>query len=163
MVIEINLSFLGLPMVGKTSIIKVLFSKIQPHELIEIEQSNKVETIRYEFNQYFNIVTQDIPGSVNPEDLEQEETQFLKNCSNIIFVMDYKNDQVRQCQNHFKKFYKYFSQQASIHILLHQSDTDFSISDQKHNQFTNLINMLEESGIKIVPNKIFNYVTSIYD
>jgi Gtr1/RagA G protein conserved region len=59
-----------------------------------------------EFRGFFNFKIYDFPGFYEANDLKEYEKDYLRDCGAIIYVVDYKAENLQEAANHFKDFYK---------------------------------------------------------
>ncbi|CAK0799082.1 unnamed protein product, partial [Prorocentrum cordatum] len=75
----------GSPRAGKTSILKVVFSKMSPHETLFLESTPKPEVTPVARNALMRFKVLDFPGSMSFD--ESSEGWFTKTGA-VVFVID---------------------------------------------------------------------------
>ena len=80
-----NICLMGMPKSGKTSISKVVFQKLSPHETFFLLTTVQVETtlVSNNDNIEFNVV--DFPGNYS---LKGDSMSHIKDCGALIYVID---------------------------------------------------------------------------
>ena len=117
---------------GKSSIQKVVFSKLAPHETYFLLSSQQVETqtIKTNDNIYFNIV--DFPGNyVFKNDLKRQ----IENCGALIYVIDAQSSDYETACVRLRDLIKQTSDikpDLNYEVFIHKVDSDmFMTDDQK--------------------------------
>jgi Ras-related GTP-binding protein C/D len=83
----------GLKKSGKSSILRVLFSKLSPHEAGYIEPTNQPYFLPQSGNPLLNFRIAEIPGSWTSWE-EADDELFFTNCQSLILVVDSSADDV---------------------------------------------------------------------
>lgn len=80
-----NICIMGMPKSGKTSIAKVVFQKMSPHETFFLTQTNSIEMqpVQNNDNIQFNVV--DFPANVQ---FKADVAQHISQCGALIYVID---------------------------------------------------------------------------
>lgn len=73
---------------GKTSIIKVLFSKQHPHDTQHLDSTAELEVTEVDFEGFFRYQVFDFPGTYDAEVLTENGKNCIKNCGAVIYVVD---------------------------------------------------------------------------
>ena len=84
----------GLRRSGKSSILRVLFNKLSPHEASYIEPSSQPTFLPPSTNPLLQLRVIEIPGSWGWEDSEQMDELFFGKCQSLVFVIDAASDEV---------------------------------------------------------------------
>ena len=95
-----NICLMGMPKSGKTSISKVVFQKMSPHETFFLLPTGNVETqtVSNNDNIEFNVI--DFPGNYM---LKSDSVQHIANCGALIYVIDaHYADYESACQKLFE-------------------------------------------------------------
>lgn len=73
---------------GKSSIEKVVFHKMSPHETLFLESTNDVKAKNITNNPLVQLQILDFPGSFDFEEEELNLEQVFKGCGALVFVID---------------------------------------------------------------------------
>lgn len=84
----------GLKRSGKSSILRVLFSKLSPHEAGYIEPTAQPMFMPQSGNPLLNSRIAEIPGSWSWEESESLDELFFTHCQSLILVIDSSSDDV---------------------------------------------------------------------
>ena len=84
----------GLKRSGKSSILRVLFSKLSPHEAGYIEPTAQPMFMPQSGNPLLNFRIAEIPGSWSWEESESLDELFFTHCQSLILVIDSSSDDV---------------------------------------------------------------------
>ncbi len=163
-----DIILMGLSKSGKTSIKKVVFEKMSPHESVFLEQTQGIESYRVEnLGYYSTVIVRDYPPNYNIEKAPLSELRYLSSCSVLIYVID--------SQETNEETYEYFKEVAvgallknpkmSLEILIHKADGAYHLKTNDMNKHraevqTRIKDILNELTIEI---NVGFYSTSIYD
>lgn len=78
---------MGLPKVGKTSIAKVIFQKMNPKVTLMLEETSKVENFDFKL-QNIPLRIFDFPGKYDILEAPPQELLIIEGCYAIIFVIN---------------------------------------------------------------------------
>ena len=164
---------MGVRRSGKSSIQKVVFHKMSPHETLFLESTNDIRLRDIHTSALVQFQLLDFPGHYDFSDSRKSgitpERVFQK-LGALVFVIDAQDD-----ENQFSESIDYFIQMAklaykinpkmSFDVLIHKVDGDAYLSDDHKIECQNEIKKsiseeLLESGLPIRPSF---HLTSIYD
>lgn len=157
----------GLSKVGKSSIKRVVFEKMSPHESVFLETNYSIESYKLDNLGYTTLSIRDYPFNYNFEKIPSSELKFIQNAGVVIFVID-SQDVSDQTFDYLKEIITNImtkNPRIMIEVFFHKADGAFFL------QSNNMIKQNQELTIKI--NAILNefqlesspgfYKTSIYD
>ena len=157
----------GLQKVGKTSIKKVVFEKMSPHESVYLETCNSIESYTLDNLGYTSLIIRDYPYNYRFENASNIEQKYVLNCGVLIYVID-SQDISDSTFEHFKKTLAAVIQRnpkIQIYIFLHKTDGAYFVQNSSGSQRNQEINstiskIFNEFQLEKSPNI---YKTSIYD
>ena len=79
---------MGTPKSGKSSIKKVVFEKIFPHETTYIPPTLEIETLEVKSIEYCTLNIYEIPYTFKYNKKTPEEEKYFLNCTMIIYILD---------------------------------------------------------------------------
>lgn len=86
-----DICLMGLPKVGKTSIAKVIFQKMNPKLTLMLEETSKLESFEFKL-QNLPIRVFDFPGKYDIDDAPPIELMTLEGCYAVIFVINAQSE-----------------------------------------------------------------------
>jgi len=157
---------------GKSSIQKVVFHKMSPHETLFLESTNDIRLRDINTSALVQFQLLDFPGSFDFADRKSRVSaeRVFKKPGALVFVIDAQDD-----ENQFSEAIDYFLQMAKIaykinpkiafDVLIHKVDGDAYLSDDHKAECQNEIKKsiseeLLDCGLPIRPSF---HLTSIYD
>jgi Ras-related GTP-binding protein C/D len=158
---------MGLSKCGKTSIKKVVFEKMSPHESVFLEPTQTIESYKVENLGYSSLMIRDFPHNYNFDKAPISELKYFSTCGVLIYVID--------SQETTDETYEYFKEvvvnalnknsKISIEIFLHKADGTYFLKTNDMNKHRTEVQqrikeILVELQIEINPGF---YSTSIYD
>ncbi len=157
----------GLSKVGKSSIKKVVFEKMTPHESVYLETSNIIESCSLENLGYTYLVVRDYPFNYRYENANQTELKYLSTCGVLIYVID-SQDISDITFEHFKKVVLSVLQKnpkVQVDVFLHKLDGAYFLQNNTHSQrFQEINSTINKIFSEVQIEKMANiYKTSIYD
>lgn len=170
---EPRIIFLGPRRSGKSSIERVIFHKMSPHETLFLESTHSVDIHRVAHNNFVRFQTMDFGGDLNLQSdvpyLEgsiSTDTVF-KNCSTLVYVIDaQEGDYEDALPKLVETIAVAHGINSSIHfeVFLHKVDGDFMSEETKaerQQQIQHYVSteLSETNGDVLVS----YYLTSIYD
>ena len=158
----------GLSNVGKTSVKKVVFEKMSPHESVYLETSNSIESYTLDNLCYTSLIVRDYPANYKFDSItNNNEANFITNAKILIYVIDCQ-ELSDNTYDHMKKVVNSVIQKNPkifVEIFLHKIDGAFFVQNpniaQKNQEITSNINKIL-SDIHM-QNTATVYKTSIYD
>jgi len=150
---------------GKTSILKVVFQKMSPHETLFLETTPKVEVTTVHRNALVRFKVLDFPGSAVFDDAS-DPVLFSKTGA-VVFVIDAQeepyHDALSMAQRVIETAHR-INPKISFDILIHKVDGDQFFSDEHKTEIQREIQskLTEELQDKIDAQISF-HCTSIYD
>jgi Ras-related GTP-binding protein C/D len=87
-----DICFCGLPKAGKTSIIKMIFQKMCPQSTVMLESTLRMDQTEVNLSPMIKFKILDFAGTVDFNELNPPEINYLENCGALIFVMDVKSE-----------------------------------------------------------------------
>lgn len=157
----------GLSKVGKSSIKKVVFEKMSPHESVYLETSNIIESCTLDNLGYTYLVVRDYPFNYRYENANQTELKYLSTCGVLIYVID-SQDISDITFEHFKKVVLSVLQKnpkVQVDVFLHKLDGAYFLQNNTHSQrFQEINSTINKIFSEVQIEKMANiYKTSIYD
>eukprot|EP00927_Polykrikos_kofoidii_P007543 TRINITY_DN13104_c0_g1_i1.p1 TRINITY_DN13104_c0_g1~~TRINITY_DN13104_c0_g1_i1.p1 ORF type:complete len:351 (-),score=69.74 TRINITY_DN13104_c0_g1_i1:62-1114(-) len=156
---------------GKTSILKVVFQKMSPHETLFLETTPKVDPMPIVRNMLLRFKVMDFPGSTKFDEVT-DPTLFAETGA-IVFVLDAQDEPYTDSVSMCKRVIEIASRvnpKISFDILIHKVDgVQFFYDDRKtyDDHKTDLINVIETMLTEDLQNKLDGQIsfhcTSIYD
>lgn len=119
---------------GKTSIQRVVFQKMSPHETFFLTPTNKIEPQVIDNNSYIQFTIKDFPGNYDLKETSPSDVAAIKNCGSLIYVIDAQpqdyemnctklRDIIKTCQA--------INKSIQYEIFIHKVDTDMFLSDEQ--------------------------------
>eukprot|EP00741_Cyanophora_paradoxa_P003035 tig00000663_g2947.t1 len=158
-----RISLLGLPRSGKTSISKVVFQKMSPHDSLLLDSSTKVLKNEISNGAFMEFQVWDYPGRMEFTEADTE-AEFAP-CSSIVFVIDAQDEYseaVGRLLSTVKKAHK-ANPRVNIEVFIHKVDglsDDHKIECQR-DIYQKATEELADAGLESI--YISYYLTSIYD
>ena len=158
--------FMGLSKSGKTSIKKVVFEKMSPHEIF-LDPTTSIESFKVENLGYSSLMVRDFPPNFNFDKAPQTELKYFSTCAVLIYVLD--------CQDTNEETYDYFKEvvinalnknpKISIEVFINKADGAYYLKTNEMNKNrsevqTKIKDILNELQIEV---NVGFYSTSIYD
>jgi Ras-related GTP-binding protein C/D len=163
-----DIILMGISKSGKSSIQKVVFEKMFPHETSSIPPTLTIESFEVKIIEYCQLNLYEFPFSFKFNKMTSEEENYFNNSTMIIYVLD--------CQNLDDKSteFEYFENdiipiikkhpKISLSIFLHKVDNvNFYQNDkskQKGEILLRLKNIIKKNNLNLF---FSHYITSIYD
>lgn len=73
---------------GKSSIFRVVFQKMSPHETFFLTPTTKIEPNVIDNNPYIQFTIKDFPGNYDLRESSPQDVAAIKNCGTLIYVID---------------------------------------------------------------------------
>lgn len=157
---------------GKSSIQKVVFHKMSPHETLFLESTNHIRIRDIATSALVQFQLLDFPGNYDFSDKKSSVTpeKIFSRVGALVFVIDAQDD-----ENNFSEAIDYFLQMVKLayrinpkitfDVLIHKVDGDAYLSEDHKTECQNDIKKsineeLVDSGLNIRPSF---HLTSIYD
>jgi Ras-related GTP-binding protein C/D len=151
---------------GKTSIQKVVFQKLSPHESFFLPATNKIDTFTVENNKNVKFTINDFPGDKTFDAVA--DRAILEKAGAIIYVFD---AQIGELEDSCVKLRDIIAEATKVNkniyyeVFIHKVDSDmYTTDDQRtdvYNEFQREIRReLKDENINV---NISFYMTSIYD
>ena len=157
----------GLDKVGKTSIKKVVFEKMPPHESVYLETSSNIENYTLDNLVYTSLVVRDYPSNYKFDTSNSTEINYIQSSGILIYVINCQDIRENTFE-HMKKTINavlFRNSKIRVDIFLHKTDGAFFVQNtnisQKNNEINSTINKIL-SDIQL-PSPATVYKTSIYD
>jgi Ras-related GTP-binding protein C/D len=162
-----DIILMGLSKCGKTSIKKVVFEKMSPHESVFLDSTQNIENFKVDSLGYTSLVVRDFPHNFNFDKAPSGELKYFSTCGVLIYVID--------SQETNEETYEYFKEvvmsalgknpKLSIEIFLHKADGTYFLKTNDMNKHRAEVQMrikdiLMELQVETIPGF---YSTSIYD
>jgi Ras-related GTP-binding protein C/D len=152
---------------GKTSIKKVVFEKMSPHETVFLESTGSIETFKLENLGYTPLLIRDYPPDYTLEKAPANELKFFSTCGVLVYVIDSQETSDEMYEN-FKEIIVDIinkNPKINVEVFMHKADgTYFAQSNnmnklrvEVHNKLNSILNFL---NLEI---SIGYHNTSIYD
>ncbi len=172
---QARILFMGPRRSGKSSIERVIFHKMSPHETLFLESTNNVDIQLIANNHFVRFQTWDFGGDMS---LERDvmymgkqisvETIF-KNCGTLIYVIDaQEEDYDHALPLLVESIATAYSYNPSIHfeVFLHKVDGDVMSEDTKSERQTDIQHYVSSELSELHASRdvlVSYYLTSIYD
>jgi len=151
---------------GKTSILKVVFQKMSPHETLFFETTPKVEVTSVARNALVRFKVLDFPGFTTFDESSDHIVLFNKTGA-VVFVIDAQEEPYTEALGRASKMIETahrINPKISFDILIHKVDGDqFFSEDHKTEIMKDIQAKLTEELSDKVDAHIAYYCTSIYD
>lgn len=82
-----DICLMGLPKVGKTSIAKVIFQKMNPKFTLMLEETSKLESFDFKL-QNLLLRVYDFPGKYDITEAPPNELMVIEGCYAVVFVIN---------------------------------------------------------------------------
>eukprot|EP00930_Biecheleria_cincta_P065094 TRINITY_DN50799_c0_g1_i1.p1 TRINITY_DN50799_c0_g1~~TRINITY_DN50799_c0_g1_i1.p1 ORF type:complete len:346 (+),score=64.46 TRINITY_DN50799_c0_g1_i1:36-1040(+) len=155
----------GPPRVGKTSILKVVFQKLSPHETLFLEATQKIELTAVLRNPLVKFKILDCPGSFIFDD--STDPSLFSKISAVVFVIDACEEPFTNAVSKAKKVIELahkINPKIAFDILIHKVDgAKFFNDDRKAEIHSTIHDKLMEELQDKVDARINFHCTSIYD
>lgn len=150
---------------GKTSILKVVFQKMSPHETLFLETTPKPEVTAVARNPLVRFKVFDFPGSVNFD--ETLDPMLFNKTGAVVFVIDAQEEPYGKALQMAKRVIELahkINHKITFDILIHKVDGDQFFSDDHKTEIQRDIHakLTEELHDKVDAQITF-HETSIYD
>lgn len=162
-----DIIFAGLTKVGKTSIKKVVFEKMPPHESVYLETCSNIESYTLDNLGYTSLVVRDYPFNHKFDSTNPTELKYLQQAGILIYVIDCQ-DISEKTYDHMKTVINSVIQKNPkilVDIFLHKTDGAFFVQNtnitQKNQEINSNINKILSDIHLNSPATV--YKTSIYD
>jgi Ras-related GTP-binding protein C/D len=138
-----DILIMGLSKCGKSSIKKVVFEKLSPHEAIFLEPTMNIETFKVENLGYSSLYVRDYPPNYNFDSAPSIEFKYIADSGVLVYVID--------CNEPADETYDYFKEiiintynknpKISVEIFIHKTDgTYFTKNNDKNKLRTEIQN-----------------------
>eukprot|EP01028_Stygiella_incarcerata_P004824 TRINITY_DN2096_c0_g1_i1.p1 TRINITY_DN2096_c0_g1~~TRINITY_DN2096_c0_g1_i1.p1 ORF type:complete len:346 (-),score=81.05 TRINITY_DN2096_c0_g1_i1:259-1296(-) len=156
---------MGLRRSGKSSIVKVVFQKMSPHETLFLESTSRIVRSDVANNSYVQFQIWDFPGQIDFFDATFDAQTIFGACGALVFVIDAQEDDYADSLSRLiRTVAKAHSINPSIvfDVFIHKVDgisEDHKISARRRIE-QQVAEELEDAQLKI---DILYHLTSIYD
>lgn len=150
----------GLRRSGKSSIQRVVFSRMSPNETLFLESTHR--PARHAVPGFVDFELWDLPG--HADDAAAAPDLDWRRCGGLVFVLDAQDDYIDALARLHATLLAVLPGNPAlpVHIFIHKVDSlpPDSLSDLQRELHARLSDELGESGINVEPSW---YLTSIYD
>ncbi|CAD7964736.1 unnamed protein product [Amoebophrya sp. A25] len=160
----------GLPRAGKTSINRVVFQKVPPHETLFLETTHKPELKNVRHNSLIQFQVSDLPGMTLQQDPNFVDTAALWSCGALVFVIDAQeeNQSYYNALAYAKRVITgVYMKNPKVYfeIFIHKVDGDMFLHEENRNAVqSDIHSRLTDELYSTCPDlQISFHVTSIYD
>eukprot|EP00922_Rhytidocystis_sp_ex-Travisia-forbesii_P036743 GHVS01054651.1.p1 GENE.GHVS01054651.1~~GHVS01054651.1.p1 ORF type:complete len:420 (+),score=109.73 GHVS01054651.1:93-1352(+) len=153
---------------GKSSLCKVVFGKMSPHQTLCLPPTVTPEIHLISTNQLSKFCLIDLPGSFLLMDTQCDEVLF-SSCTTLLFILDAQNElsmveELAYARQLLKRALS-INRELFIELFIHKMDGDFFAvesvrSECQRDLHEKLLHQLHEAGISA---SVVFYSTSIYD
>lgn len=158
---------MGLSKCGKSSIKKVVFEKMSPHESVFLEPTQHVDSYKVDNLGYTSLIVREFPHNFNFDKANPNELKCITNCGVLIYVID-SQDTNEETYDFFKEVVVNSlnkNPKLNIEIFIHKADGAYFLKTNDMNKHrgevqTRIKDMLNELQVEI---NVGFYSTSIYD
>lgn len=156
---------MGLRRSGKSSIQKVVFSKMSPNETLFLESTNKIVKSDITNNSFVPFQCWDFPGQIDFFDPAFDSDIIFKRCDALVFVIDAHDDYIEALAKLNKTVLKAYEVNKSIkfEVFIHKVDgiSDDLKMETQRDIHQRAIDDLSDAGFEQI---CLNFsLTSIYD
>jgi Ras-related GTP-binding protein C/D len=163
----------GLKRSGKSSILRVLFNKLSPHEAGYLEPTTQPVFLPQSGNPLMNFRIAEIPGSWSWEESETLDEMFFAHCQSLILVIDSSSDDValnvyslaRRVITRAQKIRS--GQKLNVHLFLNKVDANYRFDSDSIQAESNKATFMQSLVSKIQEEcklvSIEAHCTSIFD
>lgn len=161
--------FCGAHRSGKTSILKVVFLKMSPHETLFLETTPKVDVTQVTRNAGIRFKVLDFPGSVT---FDEPDAMLFSKANSVVYVINAQEEPYTEAITNAARLIELASRinrRISFDILIHKVDGDqFYLDDQKQDISRHIKGKLMEQLHEMEMHCTFDanlefHCTSIYD
>jgi Ras-related GTP-binding protein C/D len=162
---------MGLRRSGKSSIQKVVFQKMSPHETLFLESTNKIIKNDISNNSFVQFQIWDFPGQIDFFDTTFESDLIFGGCGALVFVIDAQDnysDAITKLHQTVCQAHK-VNPKIIFEVFIHKMDgisDDHKIqiqNDIQHRLNEELNDTMDNEGISAANIQIRYQLTSIYD
>eukprot|EP00922_Rhytidocystis_sp_ex-Travisia-forbesii_P061019 GHVS01090498.1.p1 GENE.GHVS01090498.1~~GHVS01090498.1.p1 ORF type:complete len:435 (-),score=98.66 GHVS01090498.1:146-1450(-) len=153
---------------GKSSVCKVVFGKMSPHQTLCLPPTVSPEIHLISTNQLTKFCLVDVPGNFLLMDTQCDEVLF-SSCTTLLFILDAQNElsmveELAYARQLLKRALT-INRELFIELFIHKMDGDFFAvesvrSECQRDLHERLLHQLQEAGISA---SVVFYSTSIYD
>jgi Ras-related GTP-binding protein C/D len=138
----------GLKRSGKSSILRVLFNKLPPHEAMYIDATQQPTFLELAGNPLLNSHIAEIPGNWTWDDSEGMDQLFFSQCQSLILVVDASSsdDVSSAVYSHSKRVIARalrVNPKIHIHLFLNKIDANYRFDPDTANSETNKANFTQ--------------------
>mmetsp|Transcript_37320 Transcript_37320/g.38724 ORF Transcript_37320/g.38724 Transcript_37320/m.38724 type:complete len:338 (+) Transcript_37320:20-1033(+) len=164
---NIDIILAGQSKVGKSSIKKVVFEKMSPHESVYLETCSSIESYTLDNLGYTSLIVRDYPYNYKFDNINNNEMKYINSSGILIYVIDCQ-DISDSTYDHMKKVINNVIQKNPkilVDIFLHKTDGAFFVQNSNINQRNHEINSNINKILSDIhlPSSATVYKTSIYD
>mmetsp|Transcript_3910 Transcript_3910/g.4771 ORF Transcript_3910/g.4771 Transcript_3910/m.4771 type:complete len:194 (+) Transcript_3910:3-584(+) len=161
-----DILLIGPPKSGKTSIQKVVFQKLSPHETYFLPATNKVDTFLVENNKNIRFNINDFPGDKRFD--SHNDKAILEKAGAIIYVFDAQMGELEESCSKLREIvseaYK-VNKNIYYEVFIHKVESDlYTTDDQRmdvYNEYQReIMRELKDADLNV---NVSFYLTSIYD
>lgn len=166
---ETRILFAGPRRSGKSSIERVVFHKMSPHETLFLESTLNVDIHFIANNNFVKFQTWDFGGDLNLQsDISymgrniSPET-LIKNCSTMVYVIDAQEEEYEEALPKLVETISVahsFNPLIHFEVFLHKVDGDF-MSEEAKAERQQVDNRIIEMGTISNDHRLFDYISSI--
>jgi Ras-related GTP-binding protein C/D len=163
--IKPRILLMGLQRSGKSSILKVVFYKMSPHETLFLESTSSVEKSDIANSSFIQFQIWDFPGQIDFFSSEVNTAAIFRGCNAVIFVIDAQDDHAQALSNLHTTATKAHQVNPEIRfeVFIHKADglqEESKVELQRALQ-TQILEDCHDSGAGQMHFSFF--LTSIYD
>lgn len=125
---------LGQPKSGKTSIIRVILTKMNPQQTQLLEPTSSIEVHQQNIGTYIKLNFFDFPGNFDVKKAEQNQLEKLERAKSVIYLIDVQQEPYKESIQYFINIYQFVKEtnpKAQIHILIHKTDDEYYGVDER--------------------------------
>lgn len=158
---------MGLRRSGKSSIVRVVFQKMSPHETLFLESTSRIVRSEIANNSFVQFQVWDFPGQIDFFDNSFDSDAMFAGCGALIFVVDAQDDYAEAVSRLVKTVQKAraISPNIVFEVFIHKVDglgEDHKVETQRDIQQT-VQEELMDAQIPVDSVAINYHLTSIYD
>mmetsp|Transcript_29965 Transcript_29965/g.77340 ORF Transcript_29965/g.77340 Transcript_29965/m.77340 type:complete len:327 (-) Transcript_29965:216-1196(-) len=154
-----SIVLMGLRRSGKTSILRVVFQKMAPHETLFLDATESVAPQNVTSSKFVNFEVVDLPGSLEAQDVPADT---LAKAGSLIYVIDVQDEHQEATAGLIQvaKRAAEINPDLKIEVFLHKCD---GLSEDHKFDLQNEISPHVSAELESTSLKISFYQTSIYD
>ncbi|CAD8145059.1 unnamed protein product [Paramecium pentaurelia] len=162
-----DICMFGLTKSGKTSMIRVIFQKLEIFRTFQLDPTNRMESVTVNLGSHIHFKIYEFSGHYDLNDSQPPEIAAMETCSLMIYVIDSQAEPFNEAVQYLRQAIQTVKQRSphcECHCFIHKVDPD--IEDNKKNELLQQIQKdisdeLSKNSMSQI--KVDFHVTSIFD